>query len=87
MIRCENVEQEERSGEEGIEEIYVWDFVRTISEVVDRESAVESLLRTRYTLNEELALNRQRETKPEEFGTFYQFVELCKEKATEEFGY
>lgn len=39
---------------------------------------VERLIRERYTLSDELALSRQRETKAEEFAEYFQFCEECK---------
>ena len=48
------------------------------------EERVEQLIRERYSLNEELAIQRQRETKVEEFNTYYEYCEECKTKAKEE---
>ncbi len=42
---------------------------------------VEALVRTRYGLSDELALLRQRYTKPEEFDEYFAFCEACKERA------
>lgn len=41
---------------------------------------VEKLLRKKYSLSEELAILRQRDTKPEEFAEYYAYVEECKIK-------
>lgn len=35
-------------------------------------------IRKYYTLNQELAIQRQRDEKPEEFRTFYSYCEHCK---------
>ena len=48
------------------------------------EERVEQLIRERYSLNEELAIQRQRETKVDEFNAYYEYCEECKQKAKEE---
>lgn len=47
---------------------------------------VERAVRKRYTLSAELAILRQRDTKPEEFEEYNSFVEECKAKAKEVVG-
>jgi hypothetical protein len=44
-------------------------------------SQVSDLLRTKYSLNAELAILRQKETKPEEFAEYNVYAEECKAKA------
>ena len=48
------------------------------------ESEIIRKIRNRYTVNQELAILRQRDTKPEEFAEYNDFVEKCKEKVKEE---
>lgn len=48
------------------------------------EERVEQLIRERYTSNQELAIQRQRDTKPEEFDVYFTFCEECKAKAKNE---
>ena len=48
------------------------------------EERVEQLIRERYSLNEELAIQRQRETKPEEFEEYFAYCEECKTKSKKE---
>lgn len=48
------------------------------------EEYVEQLIRERYSLNQELAIQRQCETKPEEFEEYFAFCEKCKAKAKSE---
>lgn len=43
-------------------------------------NSVEKLIREKYSLNDELAILRQRDTKPEEFAEYNAFVEECKAK-------
>lgn len=42
---------------------------------------VEALIRERYTSSDELAIQRQRDTKPEDFAEYNAFCESCKAKA------
>lgn len=42
------------------------------------------LIREKYTVNEELSILRQRDTKPEEFSEYSTYVENCKAKAKKE---
>ena len=42
------------------------------------ESEIIRRIRKRYTVNQELAILRQRDTKPEEFAEYNDFVEQCK---------
>lgn len=41
---------------------------------------VVSLIREKYSLDEELALERQRDSKPQEFSEYYAYCEECKAK-------
>lgn len=45
---------------------------------------IAELIRERYSINDELAILRQRDTKPEEFEEYNAFVEECKAQAKEE---
>ena len=44
------------------------------------------LIRERYSVDDEIAILRQRDSKPEEFNTYNIFVEDCKTQAREELG-
>ena len=48
-----------------------------IPEIPYKEQIVAKI-RERYSINDELAILRQRDTKPSEFLTYYQYVEDCK---------
>lgn len=48
------------------------------------EERVEQLIREKYSVNQELAIQRQRETKPDEFEEYFTFCEECKAKAKNE---
>ena len=45
------------------------------------ESRVESLIRERYTVSQELAILRQQVSKTEEYQAYYNYCEECKAKA------
>lgn len=45
------------------------------------EAIIEYLIRQRYTLCDELAVQRQRDTKPQEFKAYFDYCEQCKSKA------
>ena len=49
--------------------------------VIPYEEKVVSLIREKYSLDEELAIQRQRDTKPDEFNEYFAYCEECKEKA------
>ena len=42
---------------------------------------VSMLIREKYSLDDEIAINRQRDTKPQEFSEYFEFCEECKNKA------
>lgn len=42
------------------------------------EERVEQLIREKYSLNQELAIQRQRDTKPSEFEEYFAYCEECK---------
>lgn len=43
-------------------------------------------IRERYSINDELAILRQRDTKPEEFAEYNAYVEMCKAELKEKLG-
>lgn len=47
---------------------------------------VNKAVRSRYSISNELAILRQRDTKPEEFAEYNEFVEHCKNTIKEELG-
>ena len=48
------------------------------------DQLVSDLIRVKYTIDQEIAINRQRDTKPEEFQEYFDFCEQCKIKAHEQ---
>ena len=47
------------------------------------EERVVYLIREKYTIDDELAILRQRDSKPEEFAEYNAYCEECKEKSRE----
>lgn len=47
----------------------------------DYGELVESLIRRKYSLSAELAILRQRDSKPEEFAEYNAYAEQCKAEA------
>ena len=48
---------------------------------VSYEERVISQIRQKYSLEEELAIQRQRDTKPDEFQAYFTYCEECKRRA------
>lgn len=48
---------------------------------IEYPQLVENKIRTRYSVSAELAILRQRNSKPEEFAEYNAFCELCKSEA------
>ena len=48
------------------------------------ENKVVALIRKKYSVNQELAILRQRDTKPLEFAEYNDYVEQCKEQVKNE---
>ena len=49
--------------------------------IKDYEKFVEDLIRVKYSVPNELAILRQKETKPDEFKEYYEYAEQCKAAA------
>ena len=62
------------------------DLIGHKREIVDTRSYSEkvvSLIREKYSLDEELAIQRQRDTKPDEFQEYFEYCEFCKKQIKE----
>ena len=55
------------------------------TEKTDYNGYVERLIRDRYSVSAELAILRQRDSKPEEFAAYNAYAEECKAGAKKEF--
>ena len=47
---------------------------------IEYETKIVSLIRKKYSINQELAILRQRDAKPQEFAEYNEYVEKCKEQ-------
>ena len=47
---------------------------------IEYENKIVSLIRKKYNINQELAILRQRDTKPQEFAEYNEYVEQCKKQ-------
>lgn len=54
--------------------------METMSVEPSRKEAIISAIREVYSIDDEIALLRQRDTKPEEFENYFNFVEDIKKK-------
>ena len=52
----------------------------------DYTEYVDRLIRRKYSVSAELAILRQRDTKPEEFAEYNAYAEECKARAKRDFG-
>ncbi|MBE6346969.1 MAG: hypothetical protein E7067_07200 [Lentimicrobiaceae bacterium] len=94
QIVCKKIEQEEIEGvlqdiEYNVynpsEEMILsdgWEIYDNSQE--EYENRVIELIREKYTVNQEFAILRQRDVKPEEFDEYNSYVENCKIQAKEE---
>ena len=63
---------------------YVVEDEPTAKEItIPYDEKVISLIRQKYSLDEELAIQRQRDTKPDEFSQYFAYCEECKQRAKE----
>ena len=79
------IPNEEKLAELGYEE-YVAPVVESEPYVATYEERVVELIRERYSLDDELAILRQRYSKENEFGEYFAYCEECKRQAKEEGG-
>lgn len=54
--------------------------------IASYDELVDSKIRTKYTLSQELAILRQRDSKPSEYQEYYAYCEHCKANAKMEIG-
>lgn len=50
-----------------------------------RSQLIEKEIAKKYTITQEIAIIRQKDTKPEEYKAYFEYVEQCKEKVNSEF--
>ncbi len=62
---------------------YHYDEVIVEAADSNRDTLISALIHTRYSVDREIALLRQKESKPAEFAEYNSFAENCKEKIDE----
>ena len=72
----------EPGGEPDTHPIYTCQSVN-VPYPVERGALVDAMIRTRYSVSEEFAVLRQRDTKPDEFAAYNAFAESCKAWASD----
>lgn len=50
-----------------------------------REEMIANIISGRYSINDQIAILRQKDTKPEEYEAFYAFAEEVKKNVTAEY--
>lgn len=60
--------------------------VEPVNQIMPYEELVVQFIREKYTLDDELAIHRQKETKPDEWEEYFAYCEECKAKAKEKVG-
>ena len=55
--------------------------IHKVEHTLTYEEKVVGLIREKYTIDQELAIQRQRDSKPEEFAEYNTYCEECKVKA------
>jgi hypothetical protein len=54
---------------------------------INYKREIEKLIALKYDIYDELAIQRQKDTKPEEYQEYYNYVEQCKKEVKEKYGY
>lgn len=65
------------------EELLQTEMINSILQEIPYEQKIVDLIREKYTIDEEFAIQRQKETKPNEFEIYFNYCEECKLKAKE----
>ena len=76
--------QPKKPQEEVYEDIKVYVPYTQEELILKQEDEIVKLIRKRYSINQELAILRQRDTKPLEYQEYYDYVEQCKKQVKNE---
>lgn len=69
------------TGEDGLPTVMPFPEPTAEEKQTQYEQEVERLIRERYTVSQELAILRQQAAKAEEYTTYFDYCEQCKDKA------
>ena len=77
----------QESAAEGTQPIVGYNYkeVDIIAEEVSREAFIAGLIHTRYSVDDEISILRQKDSRPEEFEAYNAFAEECKVRVSELF--
>ena len=64
---------------------YSYNEVDISAETVSREAFIAGLIHTRYSVDDEISILRQKDSNPEEFEAYNTFAEECKVRVSELF--
>lgn len=64
---------------------YSYNEVDINSDTVSREAFIAGLIHTRYSVDDEISILRQKDSEPEEFEAYNAFAEECKVRVSELF--
>lgn len=78
--------QPKKPQEEVYEDIKVYVPYSQEELLMKKEDEIVKLIRKKYNVNQELAILRQRDTKPLEWNIYNEYVESCKRQVKEELG-
>ena len=79
-----NMREVERENEPGTGMVFEYDTVHVRDNRY--EAVVAAMIREKYTVDEELSIQRQRDEKSEEFREYFDYCEECKSKARQGLG-
>lgn len=65
---------------------FAYKEVDIVAEEVSREAFIAGLIHTRYSVDDEISILRQKDSKPEEFEAYNDFAEECKMLVSKLFG-
>ena len=65
------------------EELLQAERINSILQEIPYDQKVVDLIREKYTIDDEVSIQRQKETKPYEFEEYFNYCEECKLKAKE----
>lgn len=64
---------------------YKYEEIDIAADNASRESFIAGLIHTRYSVDDEISILRQKESKPQEFEAYNAFAEECKVRVSELF--
>ena len=63
-----------------------WELDNSYWDINKYNELVENEIAKKYTIKQELAIQRQKESKPEEYNEYFTYCEECKRKVKEKLG-